>query len=118
MVHEGDKPLTNQYLESYRQSVRDQGLRHKPNSTTYQSHDHNARMNAVVQDAFLGRGTNSTVLGLLNHMGLRMDEDAPKSISDNVMEMMVLGGIPSLLPVVGCGLVTDDRCSPLPDKGP
>ena len=45
-------------------------------------------MNAVVQDAFLGRGTSSPFLALLNHMGLRMDENAPKSVSDDVMEII------------------------------
>lgn len=45
-------------------------------------------MNAVVQDAFLGRGTNSPFLALLNHMGLRMDENAPKLVSDDIMEII------------------------------
>ncbi|KAI0113277.1 hypothetical protein F4814DRAFT_449726 [Daldinia grandis] len=66
---------------NYRRSVRDQGMRHKANSTVYQEYYNNARMNAVVQDAFqdafLGRGTQSPYLAIFNHMGLRLDENAP-----------------------------------------
>jgi hypothetical protein len=42
-------------------------------------------MNAVVQDAFLDRGTKSPYLAILNHMGLRLDENAPKRVSDEMM---------------------------------
>ncbi|KAJ2902465.1 uncharacterized protein MKZ38_000594 [Zalerion maritima] len=74
------------YAESnYRQSVRDQGLRHKANSTIYQEAYHNSRTNAVVQDAFLGRGTQSPYLAIFNHMGLRLNENAPKGIPDEMM---------------------------------
>ncbi|EFZ04323.2 DUF3435 domain protein [Metarhizium robertsii] len=71
---------------NYRQSVRDQGMRHKPNSTVYQNYYHNARMNAVVQDAFLSRGTNSPMLALLNHMVLSRDENAPKIVPEDMMQ--------------------------------
>ncbi|KAM5348918.1 hypothetical protein ACJ41O_008741 [Fusarium nematophilum] len=71
--------------ENYRQSVRDQGLRHRPNSTIYQEAYHNANCNAVVQDAFLGRGTATPYLAIFNHMGLRRDENAPKVVSDELM---------------------------------
>ncbi|KAK3336774.1 hypothetical protein B0T19DRAFT_50768 [Cercophora scortea] len=70
---------------NYRRSVRDQGLRHRPNSSVYQTAYHNAMMNAVVQDAFLDRGTKSPYLAILNHMGLRLDENAPKRVSDEMM---------------------------------
>ncbi len=60
-------------------------MRHKPNSTVYQEHYHNAMMHAVVQDAFLNRGTASPYLAILNHMGLRLDENAPKRVSDEMM---------------------------------
>ena len=63
-------------------------MRHKAGSTVYQNSYHNARMNAVVQDAFLGRGTKSPYLALLNHMGLRSDENAPKTVPHEVMEML------------------------------
>jgi hypothetical protein len=63
-------------------------MRHKAGSTVYQNSYHNARMNAVVQDAFLGRGTTSPYLALLNHMGLRSDENAPKTVPHEVMEML------------------------------
>ncbi|KID95430.1 FluG domain-containing protein, partial [Metarhizium majus ARSEF 297] len=66
-------------------SVRDQGMRHRPNSTIYQEAYHNAKSNAVVQDAFLGRGTASPYLTNFNHMGFRRDENAPKVVSDDLM---------------------------------
>ncbi len=64
-------------------------MRHKANSTVYQVYYHNSRMNAVVQDAFLGRGTESPYLAVLNHMGLRRDENAPKAVSEE--EMRAIG---------------------------
>ncbi|KPM35096.1 hypothetical protein AK830_g11476 [Neonectria ditissima] len=54
--------------ENYRQSVRDQGLHHRPNSTIYQEAYHNTNCDTVVQDAFLGR-----------------DENALKVVSDELM---------------------------------
>jgi hypothetical protein len=45
-------------------------------------------MNAVVQDAFLGRGTQSPYLAIFNHMGLRLDENAPKGVPDEMMRMI------------------------------
>lgn len=42
-------------------------------------------MNAVVQDAFLGRGTRSPILAILNQMGLYRDENAPQFVPDEVM---------------------------------
>ncbi len=51
----------------------------------YQKYYHNRRMNAVVQDAFLGRGTKSPYLAILNHIGLVCDENAPRSVSDEFM---------------------------------
>ncbi|KAK3323913.1 hypothetical protein B0T19DRAFT_216707 [Cercophora scortea] len=73
---------------NYRQSVRDQGMRHKANSTVYQEYYNNARMNAVVRDAFLGRGTQTPYLAIFNHMGLRLDENAPKRVPDEMMHMI------------------------------
>jgi hypothetical protein len=63
-------------------------MRHKANSSIYQEAYHNARMNAVVQDAFLGRGTQSPYLAIFNHMGLRLDENAPKGVPDEMMRMI------------------------------
>lgn len=60
-------------------------MRHRPNSSVYQVFYHNALMNAVVQDAFLDRGTKSPYLAILNHMGLRLDENAPKRVSNEMM---------------------------------
>ena len=60
-------------------------MRHKANSSVYQEYYHNSKMNAVVQDAFLGRGTQSPYLAIFNHMGLRLDEDAPKRVPDEMM---------------------------------
>ncbi|EEU40131.1 uncharacterized protein NECHADRAFT_76100 [Fusarium vanettenii 77-13-4] len=71
--------------ENYRQSVRDQGLRHRPNSTIYQEAYHNANCHAIVQDVFLGRGTATLYLAISNHIGLRRDENAPKVVSDELM---------------------------------
>ena len=62
-------------------------MRHKGGTNVYQDHYHSAMMNAVVQDAFLGRGTKSPYLAILNHMGLRSDEDAPKGVPDEVMNV-------------------------------
>lgn len=45
-------------------------------------------VNAVIQDAFLGRGTNSPILSIVNQMGLQSDENAPQSVSDEIMEMI------------------------------
>jgi hypothetical protein len=63
-------------------------MRHKANSNVYQEYYNNARMNAVVQDAFLGRGTQSPYLAIFNHMGLRLDENAPKRVPDEMMRMI------------------------------
>ncbi|OAA36114.1 FluG domain-containing protein [Beauveria brongniartii RCEF 3172] len=49
-------------------------------------HYHSALMNAVVQDAFLGRGTHSPMLTILNQMGLFCDEDAPQFVPDQLMD--------------------------------
>lgn len=72
-------------LENYRQSIRDQVARHRPNSTVYHRHYANARINAISQDAGLGRGTESPYLDILNHIGLEYDENAPTGVSDEVM---------------------------------
>ncbi|KAF3763523.1 hypothetical protein M406DRAFT_228735, partial [Cryphonectria parasitica EP155] len=72
----------------YRQSVRDQTLRHQPRSDTYQMAYHNSRVNAVVQDAFLGRGTSSPYLAVMNHMSIRRNEKAPKIVPSEVMDMI------------------------------
>ncbi|KID86783.1 FluG domain-containing protein [Metarhizium guizhouense ARSEF 977] len=70
--------LSDRMLANYRQSVRDQGMRHRPNSTIYQEAYHNVKSNPAVQDAFLGRGTASPYLAIFNHVGLWRDENAPK----------------------------------------
>ncbi len=57
-------------------------MRYKPNSNVYQIYYHNARMNIIIQDAFLGRGVKSPYLAILNYMGLRRDENAPKVVSE------------------------------------
>lgn len=72
----------------YRQSVRDQTLRHRPQSSIYADAYHNARVNAVVQDAFLGRGTNSPYLAIMNHMGLRCDSAAPTTVPDELIQII------------------------------
>ena len=45
-------------------------------------------MNAVSQDAFLGRGTHSPYLDILNHIGLFCDENAPTGVSDEFMRVV------------------------------
>jgi hypothetical protein len=46
-------------------------------------------MNAVFQDAFLGRGTKSAYLAILNHISsLQSDENAPKAVSDEFMRLI------------------------------
>ncbi|KAK6842236.1 FluG domain-containing protein [Apiospora arundinis] len=69
----------------YKPSIRDQGARHRANSTVYQRYYANAMRNAVAQDAGLGRGTESPYLDILNHIGLQYDENAPTGASDEVM---------------------------------
>lgn len=76
------------FAANYRTSVRDQVSRHKHNSSTYQEYYHSAMMNAVIQDAFLGRGTKSPYLAILNYMGLHCDENAPKTVPDDVMDLI------------------------------
>lgn len=61
---------------------------YKANSTVYQEHYNNARMNAVVQDAFLGCGTQSPYSAIFNYMGLRLDENAPKRVPDEMMRII------------------------------
>lgn len=61
---------------------------HKASSSVYQEAYHNARMNAVFQDAFLDRGTQSPYLAIFNHMGLRLDENTPKGVPDKMMRMI------------------------------
>lgn len=42
----------------------------------------------MVQDAFLGHGTKSPYLAILNHIGVRSDEDASKVVPPEVIEMV------------------------------
>ncbi|KAK3940096.1 hypothetical protein QBC46DRAFT_364385 [Diplogelasinospora grovesii] len=74
--------------ENYRQSIRDQGTRYRPNSTVYQRYYTNAMRNAMSQDASLGRGTESPYLDILNHLGLQYDENALTGVSDETMRMI------------------------------
>ncbi|KAI3327466.1 hypothetical protein F4824DRAFT_484708 [Ustulina deusta] len=75
--------------KNYRESIRDQGARHRPNSAVYQRHYANAMRNAMSQDAGLGRGTESPYLDILNHLGIQYDENAPMGVSDE--EMRIIG---------------------------
>ena len=70
----------------YRETIRNQGARHKHGSSTYQNTYLNRRINAVVQDAFLRRGTKSPYLNVLNHLGLKCDEGAPTTVYAEIME--------------------------------
>jgi hypothetical protein len=70
----------------FRQSIRNQAARHKPNSAVYERYYHNVRMNAVPQDAFMDRGTTSPYLAVLNHLGLICDENAPTTVPDEIMQ--------------------------------
>jgi len=45
-------------------------------------------MNAVVYDAFLGRGTQTPYLAIFNHMDFRLNEKAPKGVPDEMMRMI------------------------------
>lgn len=45
-------------------------------------------MNAVPQDAFLGRGTTSPYLTILHYLGFICDENAPTSVPDEFMDAM------------------------------
>lgn len=45
-------------------------------------------MNAVSQDAFLGRSTDSPYLNTLNHIGLQYDENAPTDVPDEFMRAL------------------------------
>ncbi|KAK3936536.1 hypothetical protein QBC46DRAFT_411986 [Diplogelasinospora grovesii] len=74
--------FSNAKEENYRETVRDQAARHRPKSSVYQRYYRSAHMNAVVQDAFLGHGTESPYLVLLNHIGLQYDENALTEVSD------------------------------------
>ncbi|KAI1207667.1 uncharacterized protein F4807DRAFT_173788 [Annulohypoxylon truncatum] len=75
--------------KNYRESIRDQGARHRPHSAVYQRHYANAMRNAMSQDAGLGRGTESPYLDILNHLGMQYDENAPMGVSDE--EMRIIG---------------------------
>jgi hypothetical protein len=45
-------------------------------------------MRAIPQDAFLGRGTHSPLIDILNHIGLRYDENAPSEVTDEMMRLV------------------------------
>jgi hypothetical protein len=77
--------FSNTEQANYRRSVRDQTLRHKPDSSVYQKHHHNTKVNAAVRNAFLGRGTKSLYLAILNHIGLYCDENAPRTVPEEVV---------------------------------
>ncbi|KAJ2906919.1 hypothetical protein MKZ38_009782 [Zalerion maritima] len=81
------EPTTRKMYDNphYRQSVRNQAARHQPNSAVYKRYYHNNNINAVFQDAFLGRGTASPYLTILNHLGLICDENAPTAVPDELM---------------------------------
>lgn len=51
----------------------------------YQRHYANAERNSLVQDASLGRSTESSYLDILNYMGTQYDENAPSGVSDDMM---------------------------------
>ncbi|KAM7224169.1 hypothetical protein V8F06_000642 [Rhypophila decipiens] len=48
--------------------------------STTREYYNNTRINAVVQDAFLSRSTQSPYLAIFNHIGLRLDQNAPKRV--------------------------------------
>jgi hypothetical protein len=45
-------------------------------------------MRAITQDAFLGRGTHSPLTDILNHIGLRYDENAPSEVTNEMMRLV------------------------------
>lgn len=45
-------------------------------------------MRAITQDAFLGRGAHSPLIDILNHIGLRYDENAPSEVTDEMMRLV------------------------------
>ena len=45
-------------------------------------------MRAISQDAFLGRGAHSPLIDILNHIGLRYDENAPSEATDEMMRLV------------------------------
>jgi hypothetical protein len=60
----------------YRDSVRDQGARHRLKSTVYVYYYHNAGLNDVAWNAFLQQGTAPAQLATFNHVGMRYDKNA------------------------------------------
>jgi len=54
----------------------------------YQRYYHNAKINAVSQDAFLGQGTHSPYLDILNYISLLCDENAPIGVPDEFMRVI------------------------------
>ncbi|AEO61183.1 hypothetical protein MYCTH_90577 [Thermothelomyces thermophilus ATCC 42464] len=54
-------------------------------TTVFQWHYQNAMKDAIAQDAGLGCGTEPPCLDVLNHTGLKYNENAPNGVSDEVM---------------------------------
>ncbi|KIH94252.1 hypothetical protein SPBR_09199 [Sporothrix brasiliensis 5110] len=70
-----------------RKTVRNSIARHSgTNDGTFQSYYNNAKITVVTQNAYLGRETDSAYLDVFNHIGLRCDENAPTSVSDELMD--------------------------------
>ncbi|KAH7016021.1 uncharacterized protein B0I36DRAFT_377759 [Microdochium trichocladiopsis] len=70
-----------------RSTVRRQVARHKDDGT-FQDFYNNSRTNVVTQDAFLGRGTRSPYLAIFNQLGLQIDEEAPTTVTDEMMRFI------------------------------
>jgi hypothetical protein len=45
-------------------------------------------MRAITQDIFLGRGAHSPLIDILNHIGLRYDENAPLEAIDEMIGLV------------------------------
>lgn len=57
-------------------------------SSVYTAYYQNARMNAVFQDAFLGRGMESPHIAIFNYM-IEFDENVPKKLPKEISDTLI-----------------------------
>lgn len=74
-------------LENTMARHRNQSARHG-DSSVYTTHSQNARMNAVFQDVFPGRGTVSPHIAIFNYM-IEFDDNVPKKLPKEISDTLI-----------------------------
>ncbi|KAK4198138.1 hypothetical protein QBC40DRAFT_230740 [Triangularia verruculosa] len=84
-----ENPIKPKAWRNASDAVRDQMMRHDPKWATFNSAYINEKVGFHLQNAFLNKPTEDSLLGMLSHIGLMRDPRASKDmVPDEVWEMM------------------------------